>query len=113
MAELDAIAYIPAAHSVHALAPARAPVSVIEPAPHAMQLVASAAGWYSPAAHSRHSFGCGSVGAVVGKLVGEAVGESVNEGGGDMSSAAEPRDSRCCITGMVKLRALGLWMAVG
>ena len=36
-ATLDPVEYVPAAHAVHKLAPGAVPVSVIEPATHALQ----------------------------------------------------------------------------
>ena len=37
VATFDAVEYLPAAHAVHAMAPANAPALVIDPAAHAVQ----------------------------------------------------------------------------
>jgi hypothetical protein len=54
-ATFDAVEYFPAAHAVQLLAPVPVPVSVREPALHAMQLVWSVLPWYVAAAHGAHA----------------------------------------------------------
>ena len=53
-ATFDAVEYLPAAHGVHELAPASAPVFVIEPALHSMHDATFDAVEYLPASHAVH-----------------------------------------------------------
>ena len=50
----DATEYLPTAHSVHALAPVRSPVFVIEPFVHAMHADSADSSEYCPATHFVH-----------------------------------------------------------
>ena len=50
----DITEYLPAPHSVHELAPALAPVFVIEPAPQSLHAATFDAVEYLPAAHAVH-----------------------------------------------------------
>ena len=57
MARFDAVEYLPAAHRVHEVAPASAPVFVIEPAAHLLQsaaLLKPVVPLYVPASQSVH-----------------------------------------------------------
>ncbi len=51
---VDVIEYLPAAHALHAIAPAAVPVSVIDPAPHSMHELVAEVAEYLPAAHAVH-----------------------------------------------------------
>ena len=51
---LDAVEYLPAAHSTHVVAPASAPVFVTDPAAHSMHELTSDAVEYLPASHAVH-----------------------------------------------------------
>ena len=53
-ATVDAVEYLPAAHGVHELAPAAAPVFVIKPALHSMHDATFDAVEYLPAPHAVH-----------------------------------------------------------
>ena len=53
-ATFDAVEYLPTAHGVHVVAPARVPASVIEPAAHLVQFESVELVEYRPAAHSSH-----------------------------------------------------------
>ena len=55
-ATCDATEYLPAAHSRHELAPAAAPVFVIEPAPQLVHDATFDPVEYMPAAHAVHAF---------------------------------------------------------
>jgi hypothetical protein len=59
-ATFDVVEYWPAAHALHAIAPAAAPLLVIEPAWHGKQNDSPSEPWYSPAWHALHaaSFVC-------------------------------------------------------
>ena len=60
----DVAEYLPAAQAVHALAPASAPVFVIEPAAHASQSLASSepsVAAYLPLTHAVHSLASDAV----------------------------------------------------
>ena len=52
---LDAVEYLPAAHSTHELAPPKDPVFVIEPAPHPMHDESVDTVEYLPAPHAVHA----------------------------------------------------------
>ena len=53
-ATLEAVEYLPAAHGVHAFAPAPLPVSVIEPAAQSEQYDLPPPDWYLPGSHASH-----------------------------------------------------------
>ena len=50
----EVVEYLPAAHSVHELAPALAPVFVIDPAPQSVHDTTAEVVEYLPAAHAVH-----------------------------------------------------------
>ena len=53
-ATLDAVEYLPAAHSVHVVAPVLVPVLVIEPGMHSVHDATLEAAEYLPTAHAVH-----------------------------------------------------------
>ena len=64
-ATLDAVEYLPAAHSRHELAPALAPVFVIDPAPQSLHDATFDAVEYLPAAHPVHAMAPANAPALV------------------------------------------------
>ena len=62
---IDAVEYLPAAHSVHIVAPAADPLSVIDPAAHVMHDATIELVEYIPAAQAVHDFAPAAVPVLV------------------------------------------------